>query len=101
MGAGRFIAGLGSTVGIILIILGALISLTGIGAIIGIPLIIIGLLAIFTGAAGGAAVGTTKAAYDVSKEIRGVKSKSSRYCVECGDKITFHSRFCSVCGKRQ
>src|SRR3990167_354386 len=100
MGAGSFIAGLGATVGIILIIVGALISLTGIGALIGIPLIIIGIAAIIGGAAGGATVGVAKATYKVSKELAGGKS-SGRYCIDCCARIHGTAKYCPDCGKRQ
>ena len=67
MGVGFGIAALGSGVGIALIIVGALISLTGAGAIIGIPLIIIGFIAMAGGATGGAAVGTVSTTYNLAK----------------------------------
>jgi hypothetical protein len=43
---GRFVA---ATLGLVLMLLGVLISLTGMGAIVGIPLVLLGLLLIVRG----------------------------------------------------
>ena len=68
MGTGTAIAGMGASVGIVLLIIGVLLSLTGIGALLGIPLIIIGLVAIAGGAATGATVGAVTTSYKLAKE---------------------------------
>lgn len=108
MGAGTVIAGLGFGVGLVLIIIGALISLTGIGALIGIPLIVIGLAAILGGAAGGATVGTAKGAYKVSKAVARRHSKDDNddelwECRYCGQEYSSKRnlvRHEKVCKKR-
>lgn len=94
MGAGTIIAGMGATVGIVLVIIGALLSMTGIGAILGIPLILIGIAAIAGGAVGGATVGAAKAAYQVSKKT------AAAHCTHCGETVNRRARFCGECGER-
>jgi flagellar motor component MotA len=109
MGAGTAIAGIGTGLGLGLIIVGALLSLTGIGALIGIPLIIVGLVSILGGAAGGATVGTAKATFktmrDITKEQNKRKKphhkKKANYCSGCGKKLPKSSKFCPKCGEEQ
>jgi uncharacterized membrane protein len=72
--SGGIIAGLGIPGGIILLILGILLSLTIIGAIIGIPMIIFGIFALTAGSIGvGAATHSGKKVEELDDQLHGIK----------------------------